>query len=397
MDVAAKVYLALDIQYLAVTQAGSGGNAGGPAEGVISQQVDRQAVYLAYDTAAGGHQHDLPQDALVGLFPELVKAVYRGHCGCCDVLCRDGAGAALAGAEVALGEQVSQPTAVQAELLTVLHAAGGVFDDPRHAGTVQRQQLLALLQGPDQAGEQQGALGSAHHVLGHIRRHLEQGGELRVILLEDVVEVAIPLQYHLDVQRQGLGLQLYGADETEQLFHGLYADLAGFQGALQGGPGKGAGEQFVGVENQVTAVGPVQGPRLDQVEVRHQRAHLGDILNPADQVAETRTVLVDHRRRLQPLVVYQHIDVVLGKFLHPVFQVIGNRRLLLYLGKSLGLLQYIGVNRIEMVKHRREIPVFFFQFVKYRVDRHLAELPVEFLERVSAVLFPARELPDDNL
>ena len=56
MDVTAQVYLALDVQYLAVAQAGSGCNAGGPAEGVISQQVDRQAVYLAYDAAAGGHQ-----------------------------------------------------------------------------------------------------------------------------------------------------------------------------------------------------------------------------------------------------------------------------------------------------------------------------------------------------
>ena len=286
---------------------------------------------------------------------------------------------------------------MQAQFFAVCHAPRGVFDNARDRRTVQRQQLPALLQGADHAGEQAGAVGTAGHILGHVRRHLEQGRELRIVLLQDVVDIAIALQHDLDVQRYRLRLQLHRAAKTEQLFQGLDTDFPRLERALQRRPGVGAGQQLVGVEYQVTAVGAVQGAGFDQVEVGDQCAHLGYVLDPAQQVAEARAVLVDHRRGGQLLVVDQHVDVVLGEFPDPVFGVVGNGRILLHLGKGLRLFQDIRVHRLEVIDNRRELAVLFLQLIQYRVDCQFAEFAIQLLEFIAALFLPAGQLPDDHL
>ena len=58
-----------------------------------------------------------------------------------------------------------------------------------------------------------------------------------------------------------------------------------FEGALQRFPGKGRQQQLARVEQQIAAVGAMQGAGLDQQEVGDQRAHLRDVLDAADEIA----------------------------------------------------------------------------------------------------------------
>ena len=53
--------------------------------------------------------------------------------------------------------------------------------------------------------------------------------------------------------------------------------------ALQGVPGIGFAQHAAGIKDQISAVGPVHRPGADQGEVRDKRAHLRDMLDPADK------------------------------------------------------------------------------------------------------------------
>jgi hypothetical protein len=67
--------------------------------------------------------------------------------------------------------------------------------------------------------------------------------------------------------------------------HVLDLDFAVADAALQGIPGKGAGQHITGVDHQVAAVGPVQGARLDQGEIgAGDASHLHDMVDAAEQV-----------------------------------------------------------------------------------------------------------------
>ena len=61
-------------------------------------------------------------------------------------------------------------------------------------------------------------------------------------------------------------------------------------------PGERRKQQPARIQQQIAAVGAVQRARLDQQEVGDQRAHLGDVLDASDQIAEGRVLLLDDRR-----------------------------------------------------------------------------------------------------
>jgi hypothetical protein len=150
----------------------------------------------------------------------------------------------------------------------------------------------------------------ARHVLVEVDHHLEQLAEFRVEVVQQVVDHSLADQHHLDVERDRLGLERHGADQAQHLSERLGADLARAQRALERLPGERLGKHLDRVEQQVAAVGAVERARLDQGEVGHQRAHLGDVLDAADQVAVRRVVLIHDRRSLGVGVLDQHVDAV---------------------------------------------------------------------------------------
>ncbi len=90
-------------------------------------------------------------------------------------------------------------------------------------------------------------------------------------------------------------------------------DLFGEQRALELLPRQRVHQQLVGVDDQVTAVGPVQCARPDEVEVGDQRAELGQVLDLADQPVERGVVFVDHRGAVDLGVVDEDVDLIAAK------------------------------------------------------------------------------------
>ena len=58
--------------------------------------------------------------------------------------------------------------------------------------------------------------GAAVHLFLEVGRHLEQLGEIAVVLMQQVVQHPVAQQHHLDVQRDRLRLQRHGAEQAER-------------------------------------------------------------------------------------------------------------------------------------------------------------------------------------
>ena len=76
-----------EVQHFPRAEAGGGGDTGGFAKGVVAQQVHCEGIDLSNCLSSGVDQHDVAQDALVGLFPKLVEAVGGGSRGATDMFC----------------------------------------------------------------------------------------------------------------------------------------------------------------------------------------------------------------------------------------------------------------------------------------------------------------------
>ena len=73
-------------------------------------------------------------------------------------------------------------------------------------------------------------------------------------------------------------------------------DLLAQQRAFQRRPAQWLGQQVAQIDHQRAAIGAMQAARLDQPEIGHQRALHREMLDAADQVAQRRMHLLDHRR-----------------------------------------------------------------------------------------------------
>jgi len=148
------------------------------------------------------------------------------------------------------------------------------------------------------------------HLVLEIRLHLEEGGELRVLGTQEIVDEALTHEHHLHLQVQGLGLQAHGAQHAVALPQRFDLEAAGVQNPLEGLPGKGFQEKAAGVQDQVAAVGPVESAGPDEAEIGAQGSHSGAVLDAADEVLVRGVLLVDHRSPLGLGLVHQEVDPV---------------------------------------------------------------------------------------
>ena len=115
---------------------------------------------------------------------------------------------------------------------------------------------------------------------------------------QQVVELAVAEQHHLDVERNRLGIERLRRDQVKpdasigcsmRISRALMARFKASQA-------NGDSSSLARIEQQIAAVGAMQRAGLDQQEVGDQRAHLGDVLDPADEVAVGGIELLDDRR-----------------------------------------------------------------------------------------------------
>ena len=295
MNGAGELHFALDVDHFPFAQAGGGGDPGRLGKGEIAQFDHGQPVDLARHRPLRVDQQGVAQNRFLQLvaqpvLPANLRVDRLLHVGCAAT-----AMAGLARPVIGLLQQIGHASHVGGQPLRIADQPRAVLDHPRHGAAVEGQQFFLARQRGDQTGIEQMGVGIALNAVFEIRRHLEQLVEIRVVLLQQVIEQAVAEQHDLDIQRHRLRLQRDGADQAVHLAQRFDANLARLQGAFQAFPGKGLHQHFAHVQQQVAAVGPVQRTRLDQGEIRHQRAQLGDMLDPPDQVAVGRVVLADDR------------------------------------------------------------------------------------------------------
>ena len=113
---------------------------------------------------------------------------------------------------------------------------------------------------------------------------LEKFGKVRVINAEDVVEISFSQQNHLDVERNRFGFKRYSTDKAVELSKRFNPDMTGSKRFFECFVGKGFGQQPSCINEQVSSVCSVQRTLLDESEVRHQCAQLGDVFNVAYKI-----------------------------------------------------------------------------------------------------------------
>ncbi len=228
------------------------------------------------------------------------------------------------------------------------------------------------------------------HVFGKVRRYLEELAEVPIVGLEQEVEHALADQHHLEIDGNGLRLEGRRAGKTQHPLQRLDPDLAGSQYPLECVPGKGVCEQAQGVEYQEAAVGAVQRAGFDEAEVGDESAHVGNVLDAADEIDVAGVVLVDHWCPVQVCVVHQQVDAIAHKR-----RVIRARCLALLavpLAKGLCVVDDISLDCGQIVEHYGQVGVVDLELGGERVDSGLGDLAIELLETPPHFPLPERDL-----
>ena len=182
----------------------------------------------------------------------------------------------------------------------------------------------------------------------------------------------------------------------------LDADLAGLDGALQCLPGEGGEQQLARIEQQVAAVRPMQRAGLDEQKVGHQRAHLGDVLDAADDVAVNGVELLDDRRAGGGIVAVgdHYIDHVAAEPGVPrgVHRLPDDGVLLLAGGeKESDVAGQVLTGRAQIVERLRHVGERSHQVVERGVDGALGHLLVEHAQVRAALLVGLGHALEDDL
>ena len=172
------------------------------------------------------------------------------------------------------------------------------------------------------------------------------------------------------------------------------------QGLLESLPGHRPAQHLAGIQDQVAAVGPVQGARPDQMEVGQERAHLGAMLDTTEQAIVVRVLLEDHRRAAEIAVVDDQV--------HPVFAEQGEAVLRLGGGavgaRALGgcddrldVLDDVLAQVVEVGENVGQVTVAGLQGIDQMADRVAGRLVVQLAQPVPGFADPDRRLPEGLL
>ncbi len=199
--------------------------------------------------------------------------------------------------------------------------------------------------------------------------------------------MALADENDLHLQRDRLRLQRDGADHAVDLAQRLDDDLLLAQGALQPLPGERLGQQLERLDDQIAAVGLVQRPRLDEREVGDQRAHLGHVLDAADQLGVARLIEDDDRRARGLAVIDGDVDLVARRRHAPLGRGDAQRRpqqlppgRLLILQEGLEVLHDVGLHGVEVSADGVQVGVLLAQFVQQGRDTEADDALVQFAQ-----------------
>ena len=208
---------------------------------------------------------------------------------------------------VCLPQHVGNTAQVGGKLLGIPGQAGSVFDQARDRVLFQVAQPFRRGQRTEHPGVQNIIFLITRNLVIKIHCYFKQILKIRVVLQQHVIKQTVPYQDNLDIQGNGFRFQGHRADEAESPFKGFNPDFSGFHCTFKAFPCIRLHENLSGIEYQITAVGPVQCPGLDQCEISYQCPHVGLMFRSSNQVGMVGVVFKNNRSRVPPAVVHQDI------------------------------------------------------------------------------------------
>ena len=160
------------------------------------------------------------------------------------------------------------------------------------------------------------------------------------------------------------------------------------------------------VEDQIAAIGPVQGARGQQVEVGDQGAEARKVFDPADEGLVGRVILVDHRRAALAAIVDQQVDPIAPKarFLDRCRYRRRDRRGTGRVGrrrrrseKVVGVFLDVRFDSVEVFCDLGQIRIGGSDLSHQMHDREAGGFAAEVAHGIAMLALPLRHLPHDGL
>ena len=182
------------------------------------------------------------------------------------------------------------------QLVLVLDLPPACLNDLRHGSHVERRQPKLVAAVADKLDDFGFILRSPIHLRRKVGADLEELLELFVQAVERIVRLEVADQHDFQIKRDRLRTERRGRQDTRLLNRVFDPDPAVPQRLLEPFPGERLAQQHAGVQQQISAVSPVQCARLDIAVVGDERAQLRAHLHPPDQVAVGRVRLDNYGR-----------------------------------------------------------------------------------------------------
>ena len=320
-----------------------------------------------------------------------------GTQGAIHIGTRDHAAFGFTGAKIRLYQDLPQLFDDQRKLAGMFSGARRMFEHHGHRVSIQRVQTFALRQGREQPCEDCLVLGRSRQIVFEIGKNLEMLRQFGIEGSEQEIQQAIAEQNDLQLERNRIGLQRHRAGEAEKSANILDRDLAAPQRPLKRCPAERLLQHTPCVEQEVTAVGAMHRPGLDEAEIRQQRTVQGDILNAADQIAKRRVQFFNDRNRLVAVLSDEDIDLV------AVEGTSGSdfarfAAVILALEDEHGeVFDQIGANRLDVLHHPRKVLEGVLGVLDQLVDRVFRRVAAELTRFIAPLRLPSRDLANNML
>ena len=167
----------------------------------------------------------------------------------------------------------------------------------------------------------------------------------------------------------------------------LHLQLARLQGALERLPDEGLAEQLLRLDDQVAAVGPVQGARAQLAITGVERALIGAVLDTTEQVVVGRMRLEHHRRAAIDRVADHQARAVLLLEQHAVLCL---RAVLVDQLLDHGL-QQVDLHRLQISLDAGVLGILFRKGRQQRLQCLTDGLVIELAQLVGGLALPLRE------
>lgn len=295
VDRLAQVDLALDVDDAAAARVDSGGNARRHAERRVADLQHGEPVALADRRALAVDQDDAGEHVVEHPLRDTTGTRGLGLQRTLDV---PGVGHLVTGQladEIGLADQLEQVADTGRQARLVFRQARAVGGQACHRIAGQRRHAFLVGAGAQQLGELLQVLVDHGHVFVEVHQDPEHLLEVRIVVLQRVVQLARADDHQLDVERDHLRRQADGGDPAQLAQRRLHLQLARLQGTLERIPHKRLAKHLLGFEDQEAAIGTVQRTRAKLAVRGVQRALVGAVFDTAEQVVVGRVRLEYHR------------------------------------------------------------------------------------------------------